>query len=103
MLRKALLKRVVAKLEPKLNAPQVKALVYSILDKEEVLQENYSKKMKITDEQHQKLRTLFDRGPVKKIYTYSMDRFGFTLDFGLTDFRFDVDPSYLTVQKIKKD
>lgn len=92
-----ILRKVIAKLA-KLDESQASDIIFSIIDKEDVLQPNFSKTIKVDKEQHQKLRKLYDQAPVDKLYTYSLDKFGFTFQ----NLRFDVDPIYLNVKKIKK-
>lgn len=51
---------------------------------------------KIDKEQHRLLRKIYDSAPVKQLYTYSLDKFGFQVQ----NVRFDVEPYNLKIQKI---
>ena len=93
-----LTKKVIKKLAQteQINKRQALEIIYEFADKEEVIEPKYEKEMKINEEQHTKLRSLYDLAPVKKLYTYSLGRFGFELE-GL---RLDVEPANLKIKKL---
>ncbi|MDB4330326.1 hypothetical protein N9948_01250 [bacterium] len=101
MNRGKIIKSVLAKLdqETKENFTKEKTeeiIFDEFIDRQEAVNDNYSKKIKLDDEKHDLLRKIYDKGDVKKLYTYSYQKFGFE-EFG---FRFDVNSGYADIKKL---
>jgi len=98
--RNIVIRKVLAKLDQKKTMTNTEALDIIFKDfvkKEEIFKPNYKKTIMISNDQHKKLRQIYDEAPVKQLYTYSLGRFGFILD----DIRFDVEPASLEIKKEK--
>jgi len=85
-----LVKKVIAKLEDRhtLSKEETMEIIYSLVDKFELMKPNYKKNIILDDFQMKDLRKIYEKGPVKKLYSYSTKRFGFKLD----NMRVDVEP-----------
>ena len=95
-----IIKKVLAKVnsEKKLTKDDALEIIFKdFVKKDEVFKPNFNKKLMISKEQHESLRSIYDGAPVEKLYTYSLGRFGFILE----DIRFDVDPASVEIKKIK--
>ena len=100
MNRNVIIKRVLAKLEPEkaMTADEARDIIFKdFVKKEEIFKPNYKKTIMISNEQHKKLRQIYDEAPVKQLYTYSLGRFGFILE----DTRFDVEPASVEIKREK--
>ena len=92
-----ILRKVIAKLAKTMSTQDVLNVIFEITGKEDVSSPNYAETVKIDSEQHKSLRDLYDHAPVKKLYTYSLGKFGFEID----ELRVDVEPAFLKVKKLK--
>jgi len=98
--KNSIIKRVLAKLEQEESMSSEEAMDIIFKDfvkKEEIFKPNYKKTVMINNEQHKKLRQIYDEAPVKQLYTYSLGRFGFILE----DTRFDVEPASVEIKREK--
>lgn len=98
--KSSIIKRVLAKVnkEDSLTTDNALEIIFKdFVNKEEILKPNFEKKIIIKKDQHDKLREIYDNAPVKKLYTYSLGRFGFILE----GIRFDVDPASVEIKKVK--
>jgi len=98
MNRNAVIQRVLAKLDQKKSMSNDQALEIifkNFVKKEEIFKPNYKKTIMISNDQHKQLREIYDKAPVKQLYTYSLGRFGFILE----DIRFDVEPASVEIKK----
>lgn len=83
--------------EEKMSIDDAWDILYeSFLDKTEVVKPDFKLDMKIDKEKKQLLRSIYDNAPVKKLYTYSTNMFGFKID----ELRVDVEHGNLKIQKI---
>ena len=98
--RNSVIGRVLAKLDQKesLSSEDAKAIIFKdFVKKEEIFKPNYKKTIMIDNNQHKKLRQIYDEAPVKQLYTYSLGRFGFKLE----GIRFDVEPASVVIKREK--
>ena len=73
-----------------------KILYDNFVEKTEVVKEGYKLDMSIDSSKKELLRSIYDNAPVKKLYTYSTNKFGFKID----ELRVDVDHGNLKIQKL---
>ena len=100
MNRDSIIQNVLVKLSKKesMSLDQANEVLFkSFIDKEEIVKPNYTKQKMISNEEHGLLRNLYDNAPVKKLYTYSLGRFGFIIE----KLRFDVEPASVQIKKMK--
>jgi hypothetical protein len=104
MNKNILVKKVLSKLskdetvKKKLSKKEVMDLIFdNFVNREELVNDNFNKKDKLDDRQSDILRKIYDYGDVKKLYTYGVTKYGFQIE----DLRFDVDPAYVEIKKIK--
>jgi len=100
MERNSIIRKVLAKLDKKesMTTEEAMAIIFKdFVKKEEIFKPNYKKTIMLSNEQHKKLRQIYDEAPVKQLYTYSLGRFGFTLE----DTRFDVEPASVEIKREK--
>jgi len=98
--RQNILRKVLAKLdlEKKLNEDKTEELIFdNFVDRQEAVNDNYSKKIKLDDKKHDLLRRVYDYGAVEQLYTYGSQKFGFRF----SDMRFEANSGYLEIKKIK--
>jgi len=99
MNRESIIKKALFKLSKvdKMDNNEVEEIIFDkFIEKEEILKSNYKKKKMISNEEHDLLRKIYDSAPVKKLYTYSLGRFGFIYD----KIRFDVEPASVDIKKL---
>ena len=100
MERNSIIRKVLAKLDKKesMTTEEAMAIIFKdFVKKEEIFKPNYKKTIMLSNEQHKKLRQIYDEAPVKQLYTYSLGRFGFILE----DTRFDVEPASVEIKREK--
>lgn len=100
MERNSIIRKVLAKLDEKqsMTTEQAMAIIFKdFVKKEEIFKPNYKKTIMLSNEQHKKLRQIYDEAPVKQLYTYSLGRFGFILE----DTRFEVEPASVEIKREK--
>jgi hypothetical protein len=100
MERNSIIRKVLAKLDKKesMTTEEAMAIIFKdFVKKEEIFKPNYKKTIMLKDEQHKKLRQIYDEAPVKQLYTYSLGRFGFILE----DTRFEVEPASVEIKREK--
>lgn len=98
--KSSIIKRVLAKvnMEDSLTKDKAMDIIFKdFVEKEEIIKPNYNKKIILNKDQHTQLRDIYEKAPVKQLYTYSLGRFGFTIE----GIRFDVDPASAEIKKIK--
>lgn len=78
-----------------LKEEQVYKILYNFVDKLNFAKSSFSKSLIITEEQHKTLREVYDKSPVKKLYSYGFGIFGFSLN----DIRVDVEPNHVKIIK----
>jgi len=71
-------------------------LYKDFVEKTEIVKPSFKLDMTIGKEKQKLLRSIYDSAPVKQLYTYSTNKFGFKLE----DIRVDVDHGNLKIQKI---
>lgn len=71
-------------------------LYKNFVDKTEVVKPEFKLDMKINTDQQKLLRSIYDNAPVKQLYTYSTNKFGFKID----ELRVDVEHGNLKIKKI---
>jgi len=96
--KKIILAKTLKKVTPKphLTKRQALEIIYKYVDATDLVP-NFRKKMRIDPEQHEELRSLYDNAPIKKLYTYGLNKFGFQID----KIRLDVEPGFLEIKIIK--
>jgi len=98
--RKALILKVLSKLakeSKKLSPDETMDIIFdNFVDSNDFDKKNYELKMKITDEQQDMLSNLYNNGAVKKLYKYSITKFGFEF----SNLRFDVTPRDLEIKRV---
>lgn len=87
--------KVINKLAKTFTEKQVLDELTSILGKDILIKNNLTKNKNINEEDHKSLRQIYDRGPVEKLYTYSLDKFGFIIQ----GIRVDVTPVEVSIKK----
>ena len=100
MNRISMIKKVLVKLgqDEKMTENEAMDIIFTdFVKKEEIFKQNYKKTTMISNEQHDQLRKIYDQAPVEQLYTYSLGRFGFTLE----NIRFDVEPATLKIKREK--
>ena len=104
MNRYNIIKKVIAKISKdetvrkKINKKEVMDLIYdNFVNRQEASDEDYKRKEKLDDREHDILRKIYDYGEVKKLYTYGLSKFGFIVD----NLRFDVDPGFVEIKRLK--
>jgi len=98
--RNAVIKRVLTKLgqDTEMSSEEAMEIIFNdFVKKEEIFKPNYKKTIMISNDQHKKLRKIYDNAPVKQLYTYSLGRFGFILE----DTKFDVEPASVEIKREK--
>lgn len=98
--RNVVIKRVLAKLgqDGEMSSEEAMDIIFKdFVKKEEIFKPNYKKTININNDQHKKLREIYDNGPVKQLYTYSLGRFGFILE----ETKFDVEPASVVIKREK--
>ena len=98
-----ILKRVIAKLEnneekQKLTKKEVFEILFQYASKYDLAKDNYSRRILINKDKLAELRTIYDKAKVKKLYTYSSNKFGFTFE----NIRVDVEPHLLTISVLNE-
>jgi hypothetical protein len=102
--KKAILKKILAKLEKeqekvKLTKKDVLDILYKYVNKYDLAKENYSRKILINQDKLEELRTIYDNAKVKKLYTYSLNKFGFVFE----NIRVDVEPHLLSITVLNEE
>ena len=101
MKRDSIIRKVLSKVnneEKSMSIDKALEIIFKdFVSKEEIFKPNYNKKLMISNEQHKSLRDIYEKAPVKQLYTYSLGRFGFILD----GVRFDVTPANVEIKKEK--
>jgi len=98
--RNSIIRKVLAKLgeEESMSKEDALEIIFKkFVKKEEIFKPNYKKTIMINNDQHTKLREIYDQAPVEQLYTYSLGRFGFILE----DIRFDVEPANVEIKRKK--
>lgn len=97
--RDKLIRQVLAKLKEtkKLNEDETEEIIFdNFVNRQESINDNYSKKIKLDNEKHDLLRRLYTRGSVKQLYGYGTQKFGFEA----FNMRFDVNSGFLDIKKL---
>jgi hypothetical protein len=81
----------------KMTKDDVEKAIFDFVDRHEIENENYAKKIKLNNEKHDILRNIYLNGEVKQLYTYGTLKFGFIT----MDLRFDVSAGFADIKKIK--
>ena len=95
MEKSEIIKKVMAKIA-KFNEKQTLDLLYDFIDRTDINKPNLKLKRNISKEEHDTLRSLYDKGSVEGLYTYSLGKFG----FNFKDLRVDVTPNTVEIKKI---
>ena len=99
MERDRVIKKVLAKLEEtkKLSEEETEEIIFdNFVSRQESINDNYSKKIKLDDEKHDQLRRIHTKGAVKQLYAYGTQKFGFEA----FNMRFDVNSGFLDIKKL---
>ena len=96
--RNAIIRRVLAKIgqNDSMSIEDARDIIFKdFVKEEEIFKPNYKKEINISNAQHDQLREIYDKAPVKQLYTYSLGRFGFILE----GIRFEVEPASVSIRK----
>jgi len=97
--RKNLIKRAMTKLA-KMSIEEAWDILYKdFVVKTEIVKPNFRLDSTVDKKKQEILRSIYDQAPVKQLYTYGTNRFGFSID----DLRVDVEHGNLKIQKIKTE
>lgn len=91
-------KKVVSKLNlEEISLEDAWDILYKdFVEKTEIVKPNFKLDRTINKNEQALLRTIYDNAPIKQLYTYSTNKFGFKIE----DLRVDVDHGNLKIQKL---
>jgi hypothetical protein len=95
-MKNKILKKVLIKLASLNNRETEKILFDNFVDREEIINENFYKKIKMNSEKLDILKKLYSDGKVKKSY-FKND---YTFGFEILNLKFDINISFCTIKKI---
>ena len=93
-------KEVVSKLnKEKMTLEDSWQVLYkNFVDKTDLVKPEYKVDMKVNTEKQNLLRNIYDSAPVKQLYTYGLNNFGFNIE----DLRVDVEHGNVEIKKLTK-
>jgi len=93
-------KEVVSKLnKEKVSLEDAWQIMYkNFVDKTDLVKPEYKVNMKVNTEKQNLLRNIYDSAPVKQLYTYGLNNFGFNIE----DLRVDVEHGNVEIKKLTK-